>query len=285
MATRIIVDRAWIGAHAGSTLTNPTVWLFCATLVVAIIGVAGFAAGILAAPVAVAVNAVAIYLSFTVLHEAMHRIAHADRFVNETLGRVAGWMLLVSYPMFRAIHYEHHSHTNDAERDPDLFVARGPRWLLPLRLLGVVFEYRRAFYGRRLWKNVAERNEAVATDLAFATLIAIAVATGWGETLFVLWLGPATLAVFFLALAFDFVPHYPYDTDERYYDTRIIPGRALNGVLLGQNYHLIHHLWTTIPWYRYQRVFGAIREDLEARRCRIGWRITPLPEEVPAKAA
>ena len=139
MATRIIVDRAWIGAHAGSTLTNPTVWLFCATLVVAIIGVAGFAAGILAAPVAVAVNAVAIYLSFTVLHEAMHRIAHADRFVNETLGRVAGWMLLVSYPMFRAIHYEHHSHTNDAERDPDLFVARGPRWLLPLRLLGVVF--------------------------------------------------------------------------------------------------------------------------------------------------
>ena len=285
MATRIDVDRAWIGAHTGSTLTNPTVWVFGTTVLLATAGAAGWTAGILSAPLAIAVNTVAIYLAFTVLHEAMHRIAHTDRLVNDMLGRVAGWMLLASYPMFRAVHYEHHSHTNDPKRDPDLFVARGPRWLLPLRFVGVVFEYRRAFYGRRLWKNAAERNEAVATDVALITLAAIAVATGWGTALTILWIGPATLAVFFLAFAFDFLPHYPYDTDERYYDTRIIPSRALNGVLLGQNYHLIHHLWTTIPWYRYQRVFGAIRQELEARHCRIGWRVSPLPERVPAKAA
>ena len=260
-------------------------WTLAATLALAASGVVGYAAGVLSAPLAVAMNAVAIYLAFTVLHEAMHRIAHADRRVNDTLGRIAGWMLTVSLPMFRAVHYEHHSHTNDPERDPDLFVARGPRWLLPLRLVGVIVEYRRAFYGRRLWKNATERNEAIATDLAFLALAAIAVAAGWGPTLFVLWLAPAMLAVVFLAFAFDFVPHYPYDTAERYYDTRIIPGRTLNGVLLGQNYHLIHHLWTTIPWYRYQRVFGEIREDLEARRCRIGWRVSPLPKSVEAEAA
>jgi len=44
--------------------------------------------------------------------------------------------------------------------------------------------------------------------------------------------------------------------------------------LLGQNYHLIHHLWTTIPWYRYQRVFRAIRPELEARGSRIGWTVS-----------
>ena len=279
MATRIMVDRAWIGAHAGSTLTNPTIWLFGATIALAGAGVGGYAAGMLPATIAVAVNTVAIYIAFTVLHESMHRIAHPERVVNDALGRLAGWMLLVSLPMFRAVHYEHHSHTNDPERDPDLFVARGPRFLLPLRLFGLVAEYRHAFYGRRLWKNAAERNEAVATDLAFVALGAIAVATGWGTMFFLLWLAPASLAVVFLAFAFDFVPHYPYDTAERYYDTRIIPSRTLNGALLGQNYHLIHHLWTTIPWYRYQRVFGAIREDLATRQCRIGWRVTPLPEQ------
>ena len=79
---------------------------------------------------------------------------------------------------------------------------------------------------------------------------------------------PAAIAVLFLAFAFDFLPHYPYDSTGRYFDTRI-SGRALNAVLLGQNYHLVHHLWTTIPWYRYQPVFGQIRGALEARGCRI----------------
>ncbi len=69
-------------------------------------------------------------------------------------------------------------------------------------------------------------------------------------TLFVVWLGPALLAVLLLAFAFDFLPHYPYDTAERWFDTRIYPGRVQFAVVLGQNYHLIHHLWTTIPWSR-----------------------------------
>ena len=62
----------------------------------------------------------------------------------------------------------------------------------------------------------------------------------------------------------------------RFLDTRIYPSRFLNAVLLGQNYHLIHHLWTTIPWYRYQRVFRAIRPELEARGSRVGWTVEPL---------
>jgi beta-carotene hydroxylase len=43
-------------------------------------------------------------------------------------------------------------------------------------------------------------------------------------------------------------------------------------LLLGQNYHLIHHLWTTILWYRYQRVFGEIEDELAKRGARIEWR-------------
>jgi fatty acid desaturase len=48
-------------------------------------------------------------------------------------------------------------------------------------------------------------------------------------------------------------------------------------LLLGQNYHLVHHLWTTIPWFRYRQVFAAIHPDLERRGCRIGWWVRPLP--------
>jgi beta-carotene hydroxylase len=275
----IEVDRAWIGATPG-TLGNPTVWLFAAWLLLFAIGSAGYLSGRLSPVVQVPLHALAAYVAFTVLHDGMHGVAHANRSINATLARLSGAVLTIPLPLFRAVHLEHHSHTNDPKRDPDFVVARAPRLALPLWLLAVVVEYRLAFYGRKLWRSTSDLVEAVATDVALVALVAAAVAGGWWRPLILLWLLPALLAVLFLALFFDFVPHYPFDTRARYFDTRIYPGAALNVVLLGQNYHLIHHLWTTIPWYRYRRVFGTVHPALAARGCRIGWRVTPRPREI-----
>jgi fatty acid desaturase len=137
----IKVHRSWIGAVPG-WLANPTLWLLALSATLGAVGIAGYRNGSLVDGVVVLVNAVGIYLSFTVLHDAMHGTAHEDRWVNAVLGRVAA-----------------------------------------------------------------------------------------------------------------------------------IP--------LSQNYHLIHHLWTTIPWYRYQAVFAEIHGALAARGCRIGWSVKPLPAGVP----
>jgi beta-carotene hydroxylase len=273
----------WLGAPAGTT-GNPTVWLLIATYALLAVGSAGFLVWEWPAWATIAVNAVAIYLGFTPLHEAMHGVAHETPWVNATLGRLGGVPLTISLPLFRGVHYEHHSHTNDAARDPDLIVAHRPRLLLPVWLLGITVSYRTAFYGRRLWRSTGQLVEALAVDVAINAVLVAAIVGGWAVPLAVVWLVPAILAVLFLALAFDFLPHYPYDTSARYFDTRIYPGAALNAVLLGQNYHLIHHLWTTIPWYRYRGVFAAISGDLARRGCRIGWRPTALPEDVPTLA-
>lgn len=280
-ASRIAVQREWLGAPE-TTITNPTVWLCVATLAVFGGVAAGYLTGRLPAVPTMLLNAVAIYVGFTVMHESMHGIAHANRTLNRWLGRVTGLLLTVSLPLFRGVHYEHHSHTNDAERDPDLFVAHSPKWLLPIWTLGIVVEYRRHFYGRGLWRSTADRNEALMIEALLAAMTVLAVATGHLGTLIVVWFGPALLAVACLALAFDYLPHYPYDSAERYRDTRIYPGRVANVILLGQNYHLIHHLWTTIPWYRYQGVFAAIRSDLEQRGARIGWWVTPRADALPS---
>jgi beta-carotene hydroxylase len=267
----IRIERAWIGAAPG-TLWNPTLWLFagCVALVAATAG--GYLTGRLSGPAAVALDTVAAYLVFTVLHDAAHGTAHASRGVNAALGRVGGLALTLAWPLFRAVHHEHHSHTNDRDRDPDLIVSRVPRLLLPLWCLGVVVEYRIKFYGRRLWLTRGALLEAVATDALILGVLVAAGAGGWLATLAVLWLVPAALALLVLAFAFDFVPHHPHDTQARYQATRVMPGRLLNLLLLGQNYHLVHHLWSTIPWYRYQHVYGQIREALAARGARVGWR-------------
>jgi beta-carotene hydroxylase len=52
-------------------------------------------------------------------------------------------------------------------------------------------------------------------------------------------------------------------------DTRAYGGRVLNVVLLGQSYHLVHHAWNTIAWFRYQRAFADARDELAAMGARV----------------
>jgi beta-carotene hydroxylase len=268
----IRIERAWIGSAPG-VLRNPTLWLFagCVALVCATAG--GYLTGRLPATAAVVLDTLAAYLLFTVLHDAVHGTAHMSRAVNVALGRLCGGVLTLAWPLFRAVHHAHHAHTNDGERDPDLIVSRAPRLLLPLWCVGVVVEYRIQFYGRRLWQTHGALVEAVASDALILGVPVAAIAGGWFGALAVLWLLPATFAVLILAFAFDFVPHYPYDTQARYHATRILPGRVLNLLLLGQNYHLVHHLWSTIPWYRYQHVYEQGAPALVERGARVGWRV------------
>ena len=52
---------------------------------------------------------------------ATHAFREAsERAVNEWIGRIAGALLTTTLLLFRAVHYEHHSRTNDPRRDPEL---------------------------------------------------------------------------------------------------------------------------------------------------------------------
>ena len=96
---------------------------------------------------------------------------------------------------------------------------------------------------------------------------------------FYFYMALSCTAVAFLGFAFDYLPHRPQDSTERYLDTRAYPSPVLNVVLLGQNYHLVHHAWVTVPWFRYRAAFDGARADLEAVGARTtrGAHRRPLP--------
>ena len=268
-ATRVAVPRQWIGAP--DRAWTPTLSLAVGVVVC----LAGFGGGLVAgrvpAWIATPGLAATIYVAFTVLHDSMHGTAHRNRALNRNLGRIAGLLLMLPLPLFRAAHLAHHSHTNDPLEDPDMMVAHRPAWLRPLWFLWTPIHYRVLVYGRGMLRDRSARFEAAATELLIVAAIAAPLFAGHGLLLLQLWVLPAVLAILFLALAFDLLPHHPHTTQERYYDTRIYPGRLLNALLLGQNYHLIHHLWTTIPWYHYEKAFREVEEDLVARGAPVGW--------------
>ena len=176
---KIPVDRAWLGAPEG-TWINPTVWLLVGSLAALALGSVAYATGVLPPWAVIVLHAAALYVIFTPLHESMHGVAHRNAAVNEWIGRSAGALLTTTLPLFRAVHYEHHSHTNDPLRDPDFVVALKPRWLLPLWCVAVMAKYCVHFYSRGLARSRRDWWESVAYDAAQAgVIVARAWPTGW----------------------------------------------------------------------------------------------------------
>lgn len=240
------------------TLSWPIVGIFVVSL--AVFGTATWAAliGALPAVITIAASAVAIFMMFTVLHDASHYSISSHRWVNAAFGRVAMILVspLISFPSFAFIHIEHHRNTNDHESDPDHFVSAASYWQLPFRFPVMDIPYLACLFRNRRRRPRSEVVETVFLLIATTFLITAAGVAGHLWTLAIVYLIPSRVAMFVLAWWFDWLPHHDLDdtpADNRYRTTRNRVGSEwiLTPLLLSQNYHLVHHLHPSIPFYRY----------------------------------
>jgi beta-carotene hydroxylase len=227
------------------------------------------------------VSTITIYVNYTPLHEAVHgNIAAGNRnliWLNEIIGTISGILFFHGFALHRVTHLAHHANTNDAKRDPDHW-AHGPLSLaLVARCLTILLPHERhgwrlsaaAANGRpTMLRGIAER---VVTYGGFAALIL----TGHTDAaIFAVGL-PAILASGALAFLFDWLVHHPHTAhvSDRYRATNAFlfarGHRTITALYFWQNYHLIHHLFPRVPFYRYGKVFDQIRELLEARNANI----------------
>jgi ring-1,2-phenylacetyl-CoA epoxidase subunit PaaE len=239
-------------------LALPTVGIFAGGWALFAVGTWAALEHTLPRPVTIAMNAIACFVMFTVVHDACHYSISTTRWVNNAIGRAA--MLLFSPAMafkaFGYIHIEHHRHANDDDNDPDTFASHGPWWQLPLRWAIVDIGYLPHYL-----RNVSRRPRAEVAETAAlltATIAGIAIATATGQLwiVAVVYLIPERIAVVVLAWWFDWLPHHGLtDTqrDNRYRATRARVGMEwlYTTLMLSQNYHLVHHLHPSVPFYRY----------------------------------
>lgn len=259
------------------SISWPIVGIFCGAVAAFAFSTWAALSDELPAPATVLLSATAIFVLFTVLHDAAHYSVSTHRWVNAAFGRVAMLFVspLISFKSFAFIHIEHHRNTNDDENDPDRFVSGAPWWQLPVR-----FPLMDVPYLTFLVRNVRRRPraEVLETGALMATTVAVIVAcalTGHFWTLAVLYLIPARVAMFVLAWWFDWLPHHDLEDtqqENRYRATRNRVGAEwiLTPLLLSQNYHLVHHLHPSIPFHRYVATWRRNEEAYLEREAAIG---------------
>lgn len=206
-------------------------------------------------------NVLSLHLSGTVIHDASHNSAHRNRVVNALLGHGSALILGFSFPVFTRVHLQHHAHVNDPENDPDHFVSTGgPLWLIAARF----FYHEIYFFKRQLWRNW-ELLEWFLGRLAVALLVFAAWKFDFLGYIFNFWFSPALVVGIALGLFFDYLPHRPFEERDRWKNARVYPSPILNLLIMGQNYHLVHHLWPSVPWYKYKPTYEVMRPLLDQK--------------------
>ncbi|MCC7267889.1 MAG: fatty acid desaturase [Caulobacteraceae bacterium] len=236
------------------------------------------------------------YAHYSLVHESIHGNVVASpkslAWVNTLVGWIGSLGMGAGWPALQRTHQLHHSHTN-TERDPDIAV-KGTFWrlvgkwavgvpmsLIPIFAIRLINPARYKRLGAIL--SPAEIGQTSAVTLLTLALLAAAVATGHVVEWLMLWFLPTRLGILALNVFFQWLPHHPFDRTERYLNTRISLWPGGTFVLLQQNLHLVHHLWPSVPFYNYARLYRRLRPVLVAEGSRIeGLMVGPYARAVPA---
>lgn len=225
---------------------------------------------------AMLVNAYLLLMQFMAVHEGLHEAISGDdrrfKWLNDGLAWIGGIATLIPYRGYDVMHLVHHRYTNDFERDPDTWCAGRNPLLLILRFLTQTPHYVFLMTKFGMWKDPAQRRPyfiAASHHLIAWTLVAFGFVYGFAWEILMLWIFPTFLNVALIGLIFNYLPHRPHLARERYKDTSafLLP-RAIHPLVtmldMYQTYHLIHHLFPRIPFYRIGRAFHEMRPILEA---------------------
>ena len=213
---------------------------------------------------------------FCALHETAHRTAFRTRWLNPVLGTLAGLIGFWPYRNYRVYHWEHHRHTQDPARDPELYFPRPASPVAYLLVLtGVPNAIRRigdilrlaAGIADRPWMAPSERGplviEARLYLLGYALVAGASVMAGTAVALLV-WIAPWILGQAFLR-PYLLAEHTGCGaTRDCLENTRTTLSVTLVRLFAwNMPYHAEHHAYPAIPFHALPRLHAILRCRIE----------------------
>ena len=213
----------------------------------------------------------------------MHEFAHFRFIANKRWSDAIGdlfvaWPLLATTAGYRRNHLDHHRYTS-TDKDPDWIVKVGTRqFTFPQEMRFALLNFLGYFVGvssvrdmraalhRVQADNPADRGYKIARLSYYLCLTATFIAFGWWQEVLLYWLVPYS-TLFFLFLYVRVVAEHfgPALTGEgELGKTRTVIPNFLEAWFLaphGLNYHIEHHLYPSVPFYRLGELHRTLMQD------------------------
>jgi omega-6 fatty acid desaturase (delta-12 desaturase) len=235
---------------------------------------------------------------FAVLHECGHGSASKYSWLNAIVGHVASTFCMIPYYPWKFIHQKHHSFTGNIDKDPVLHSLRAWKigrvpWLvraawwswIPLAALLQHVVYLR--YPYVMWKAGEPHAKLWRTLVSVLWLPCswVLLSRLWPDLITFRNLAPG-IVLYFVAEELVNMPHHvsreTVETKlpiwEQYRATRscYYPPGISELLVLNFNFHIEHHLFPSLPWYRLRQARSLVRDVLAARyqeAVGVGWNV------------
>lgn len=228
------------------------------------------------------INSFFMTQGYTAVHECAHQSIHGRhqrlRWLNEVFGVAGFFFTLHSFTMHKLVHRLHHTYTNDPEKDADAYVSNAPNvYVAALRALNFYF-YTNVFMFKIMKLAPDPLRFKIRVFLETAAPVALAlwfVSMGYGVEVLVLWVLPAIMAFAGVTFFVDWIPHHVEDKTDPIKNTLIMVapktllGRLFAWVYNFHNYHLVHHLVPSAPWYVQEKLYEQGKHVLKSEGARI----------------
>ena len=219
-----------------------------------------------------------VALSYLPSHEAQHNIIASKgqplRWLNELVGHLSTIPLVLPYRVLRYTHYEHNSHTNDPQLDPDFNNHANSGW----HFLWKSIMNRQPGSGRgKAYPETLKRTgnehmilDAVIYQGVYLVIMFTLAWAGYAIEAALLWWVPKQIATTYIAYYLSWAPHHPGKEQGRYTDTRGFKSRLGNLLSMAMQYHIIHHLNPRIPLSLTPAAYRELKPILQRRECNLG---------------
>jgi beta-carotene hydroxylase len=205
-------------------------------------------------------------------HEAQHgnigRPGSKLRWLNELVGHLSAAPWLFPYRLHRAIHLKHHANTNDDQKDPDIYIRADNIW----QAAYLAWLSNQPGRSNGIQDGVLDEHpdkgklmlEAMVIQTSGWIAIAALCWSGLALEVLMIWWIPRVISRIYTPVTLSWAPHHPMREMGRYRDTR--GWKSPVGTILssGMEYHLVHHLFPSIPLNKTPAAYRELKPLLDA---------------------
>jgi fatty acid desaturase len=201
---------------------------------------------------------------FSLQHECVHYTVFRTRWLNDVVGSICGWIIVVPNRFFRYEHCNHHTYTNLKSKDPELielpgslreyllYLSSWPYWkgkILELlrHVGGQISEAEAEFIPREERATIIL--EARLVSLGYIAILGWCVLTGWWAPLWYWWLPLLLGEPVMRAIRVTEHVGRPNVEDLRINTRTCLVSAPWRFLCWNMNYHAEHHYASSVPFH------------------------------------